>query len=945
MRKAGLYGLVLAVVATACVQKSKFEKQADGVTIHFPKAETGNPKAIRLQVISDKIIHVISSPADSFSTAKSLITLPDLKGSSDWKLIEEKDQLILTTKAVKAKVSLLTGEIVFSDTTGQVILQEKQGGGKTFRAIRVDNEDMYALRQVFESPADEAFYGLGQHQEGQMNYKGKDVSLFQYNTKVAVPFVVSNKNYGLLWDNYSLTRFGDAREYNSISKLKLYNKDGKEGGLSAEYVSKNDPSKILIAREDTVINYESLTDQKRFPKDFPLADGLVNWTGSVESNEEGVHKFLLYYAGYIKVWLNDKLVSDHWRQAWNPGTVGFELAMEKGKKYPIKIEWFPDGGESYLSLKWQHAPAEDQNRLSLFSEAGDQIDYYFIAGKNLDDVISGYRSITGKAEIFPKWALGFWQSRERYKTQKEILDIAAEFRKRKIPLDNIVLDWSYWKVDQWGSQEFDTERFPDAAAMIKKLHDQHLHFMISAWPKFYEGTENYKAFDAKGWLYKQNITNRQRDWIGKGYVSTFYDPYNAEARDAFWELLHKNLHSKGVDAWWMDATEPDILSNASISERKKLMNPTALGSSTKYFNAFPLMNEKGIYEGLKKADPDKRVFILTRSAFAGSQRYAAATWSGDIGANWQDFKTQLSAGLNFSLSGIPYWTTDIGGFSVERKFENAKGEELEEWRERMTRWFQFGAFSPLFRAHGQYPFREMFNVAPDNHPAYKTMLYYDKLRYRLMPYIYSLSGKVYFDDYTIMRALVMDFGADKNVLNIGTSFMYGPSLLVAPVTQHKARTWDVYLPASTGWYDFHTGSYFEGGQTIKADAPLENMPLFVKAGAIIPAGPELQYTSEKKADPLTLYVYTGANGSFDLYEDEGLNNDYQKGQYAVIPFSYEEASQTLKIGERKGTYAGMLENRTIEIVWISKEQPAGISLSAKPQQVVKYEGKEVSVKK
>lgn len=942
MRK-GLYGLVLAVVVTACAQKSAFEKQEDGVIVHLTKAEAGKPKAIRLQVISDKIIHVVSSPADTFSTAASLITLPGLKGSSDWKLAEEHGQLILSTQSLKAKVSLATGEVVFTDTTGQVILQEKRGGGQTFQAITVDNEKMYTLRQEFESPADEAFYGLGQHQEGQMNYKGKDVSLFQYNTKVAVPFLVSNKNYGILWDNYSLTKFGDPRDYQSISRLKLYDKEGKEGGLSARYGSKTDAAKVYLTRQDSVINYAFLTDLKKYPKEFPLNDGLVNWEGSVESNEEGVHKFLLYYAGYIKVWLDNKPVADHWRQAWNPGTVGFELVMEKGKKYPVKIEWYPDGGESYLSLKWLHTPAEDQNRLSLFSEAGDQIDYYFIAGNNMDDVISGYRSVTGKAEIFPKWALGFWQSRERYKTQKELLDVAAEFRKRKIPLDNIVLDWSYWKVDEWGSQQFDPERFPDATAMIKQLHDQHLHFMISAWPKFYEGIENYKTFDAKGWLYKQAIVNRQRDWIGKGYVGTFYDPYNEEARNAFWELLHTNLHSKGVDAWWMDATEPDILSNASIEERKKLMNPTALGSSTKYFNAFPLMNEKGIYEGLKKADPDKRVFILTRSAFAGSQRYAAATWSGDIGANWQDFKTQLSAGLNFSLSGIPYWTTDIGGFSVERKFETAQGADLEEWRERMTRWFQFGAFSPLFRAHGQYPFREMFNVAPDNHPAYKTMLYYDKLRYRLLPYIYSLSGKVYLDDYTLMRALVMDFGDDKNVLNIGTEFMYGPSLLVAPVTEHKARTWPVYLPAGTGWYDFHTGKYFEGGATIKADAPLEHMPLFVKAGAILPTGPELQYTSEKKADPLTLYVYTGANGAFDLYEDEGLTNDYQKGQYTIIPFSYDDASQTLKIGERKGTYAGMPERRTIEIVWVSKEQPVGISLSAKAPRVVKYEGKEVSV--
>jgi alpha-D-xyloside xylohydrolase len=928
-----------------CTQKSNYEKLEDGVVVHLAPSNIKAAKQIKLQVVSEKIIHVTSTAADTFVTGKSLIILPDLKSTAKWKIEEKENELVLSTSQIKANVSLTSGEVVFTDTTGHIILQEKKGGGKTITPVTIDNEKMFSLRQVFESPDKEAFYGLGQHQEGVMNYKGKDVSLFQYNTKVSVPFLVSNKNYGILWDNYSLSKFGDPRDYKSISLLKLYSKEEKEGGLSAHYVSKMDASKEYLNRLDTVINYEFLTDLKKYPKEFPLNDGKVIWEGFVESAFTGEHKFLTYYAGYTKVWFNHSVVVDHWRQAWNPGSVPFQFEMEKGKKYPIKIEWIPDGGESYISLKWLYTPKEEQNQLSLFSEAGDQIDYYFIAGKNLDEVISGYRTLTGKAEIFPKWAMGFWQSRERYKTQKEILDIASEFRKRKIPIDNIVLDWSYWEQEKWGSQEFDLTRFPDAAAMIKELHEKdHLHFMISAWPKFYEGIDNYKLFDSQGWLYKQNIKNRQRDWIGQGYVSTFYDPFNTEARNAFWELLHKNLHSKGVDAWWMDATEPDILSNASIEERKKLMNPTALGSSTKYFNAYQLMNEKGIYEGLKKADPDKRVFILTRSAFAGSQRYAAATWSGDIAANWQDFKTQISAGLNFSLSGIPYWTTDIGGFSVERKFENAKGEELEEWRERMTRWFQFGAFSPLFRAHGQYPFREMFNVAPDNHPAYQTMLYYDKLRYRLMPYIYSITGKVYHDDYTLMRALVMDFPNDKNVLGIGTEYLFGPSILVSPVTQYKEKSWKVYLPAGTDWYDLHTGKFHQGGKILEENTSIDKMPLYVKAGSVIPTGPEIQYTDEKPADPLTLYVYTGANGSFDLYEDQGLNNDYQKNQYSIIPLSYKEETKTLTMGERKGSFPGMLEKRNIEIVWISKEKPAGLNLKAKGDQVVSYEGKEITVK-
>lgn len=936
-----IFSVLLAVLLLAsCQQKPTYTFSEEGVVIPLKEGQ------VRIQVLSPAIIRVSATPSETFSTEESLSVIP-LTVFKDWKVEEANGQVVVSTAVLRANVSLETGQVVFTDTTGTVILQEKIGGGRLFKAVTIDNENLYEISQVFESPADEAFYGLGQHQEGLMNYKGKDVSLFQYNTKVAVPFLVSNKNYGILWDNYSLSKFGDAREYKQLNELQLFDKEGTSGGLSANYISKTDPSKTYLSRTDSVISYQYLTDLKKFPTEFPLNDGKVIWEGSLASDETGIHKFFLYYAGYIKVWVDGQQVADHWRQAWNPGTVKFELDAEAGKQYPVKIEWLPDGGESYLSLTWQHNNAEDQNRLSLFSEAGNQLDYYFIAGENMDEVIGGYRYLTGKAELIPKWALGFWQSRERYKTQKELLDVAAEFRKREIPIDNIVLDWSFWEEDKWGSQDFDLARFPDAEGMIKQLHEEYnLKFMISVWPKFYRGIEAYDEFDKNGWLYKEAINREQRDWIGKGYVGTFYDAFNADARKAFWKLIHDKLYIKGVDAWWLDSTEPDILSNASIEDRKKLMNPTALGSSTKYFNAFPLVNEKGVYEGLRETDPNKRVFIFTRSAYAGSQRYAAATWSGDIAANWQDFKTQIPAGLNFSLSGIPYWTTDIGGFSVERKNERAQGEDLENWRELNTRWFQFGAFNPLHRVHGQFPFREVYNLAPDNHPAYKTIIYYNKLRYRLMPYIYSLAAKTYFDDYTIMRAMVMDFPDDKNVLDNGSQFMFGSSILVAPVTKYKARTWEVYLPThAAGWYDFHTGEYYDGGKTINADAPLEQMPLFVKAGSIIPTGPEVQYTAEKPADPVTLYVFTGANASTDVYNDEAVNYNYQKGQFEKIKVSYDEASKKLTIGAREGSYPGMLQERTFEIVWIDKDNPSGINLTAKPDQVITYKGELVSVEK
>jgi alpha-D-xyloside xylohydrolase len=681
------------------------------------------------------------------------------------------------------------------------------------------------------------------------------------------------------------------------------------------------------------------------PADFNIAKGMIRWQGSFASSFTGVHTFRFTYGGYVKVWIDGKLMASRWRQAWNPGSVVLNIPLEKDKKYAIKIEWVPDGGECYISAKWlSPVPDELKNNYSFLSDAGDQLDYYFIYGNDMDDVIAGYRYLTGKATIVPEWALGFWQSRERYKTQDEILNTVKEFRQRKIPLDNIVLDWNYWNEDQWGSQEFDKSRFPNADSMIDVLHKNHAHFMISVWPKFYEGINTYKDFDNKGWLYKRNIADRQRDWIGQGYVSTFYDAFNADARKGFWNLLNEKLYSKGIDAWWMDASEPDILSNVSPEQRILQMTPTALGPAAAYLNAYPLENARGIYEGQRAVNPDKRVFILTRSGFAGSQHYGAAIWSGDISATWENMKDQIAAGINFSMSGIPYWTMDIGGFAVEHRYEKPNENDLEEWREQYTRWFQFGAFCPLFRSHGQYPYREIYNIAPEGTPAYASILYYDKLRYKLLPYIYSLAGAAYLDNYTIMRGLIMDFGANSSVKNINDEYMFGPSLLINPVYAYKATSRNVYLPSGQGWYDLYSGKYFNGGSTINADAPYEKMPVFVKAGSIITCGPDVQYTSQRSADTVTLFVYSGKDASFNLYEDEDTNYNYELGKYSIIPIQYNEQLKTLIIEKREGSFAGMLNSRKFKIVWISEKNPVSIDNENKNGKILTYKGEAVTVK-
>jgi alpha-D-xyloside xylohydrolase len=896
----------------------------DGVIVYPDPFLSGNAPAIKLEVVSNTIIRVTGSPSTVFSPRSSLITVYTKDPSARWQLRTTDTQVVLTTSSLTALVNISTGAVRFLDSTGRTLLAEKTNGGHGLQSTVVDGEPSWHIRQTFILQPDEAIYGLGQHQDGQLNHKGKQVDLFQNNTEVAIPFLLSNRQYGILWDNYSLTTVGDIRPFRPLSAMKLFSKNGQPGWLTASYSNdRKDPARVDLEKAESTIDYAYLNDTRdKLPPEFKIAAGQVTWEGSIASDFTGQHSFRCSYAGYIKVWIDGKLLLDRWRQAWNPGAALLDLAMEKDRKYPIRIEWIPDGGESYLSLQWKDpAPPEESNDFSFSSEAGQQLDYYFIYGRNMDEVIAGYRTLTGRTPLVPRWALGFWQSRERYKTQDEIISTVREFRKRKIPLDNIVLDWSYWRQDDWGSQEFDKTRFPGPDSMIRSLHEKyHTHFMISVWPKFYEGIPAYRAFDEKGWLYKRNIADRQRDWIGKGYVSTFYDAFNKDARQGFWDLLNKKLFYKGVDAWWMDASEPDILSNVSPAKRKEQMTPTALGPSAEYLNAYPLENAKGIYEGQRATDTGRRVFILTRSAFAGSQHYAATIWSGDIAARWSDLKDQITAGLGFSMSGLPYWTMDIGGFAVEHRYEDAKGKDLDEWREQMTRWYQFGAFCPIFRVHGQYPYREIFNTAPEDHPAYRSMLYYDQLRYRLLPYIYSLAAMVTREDYTMMRGLVMDFPGDTVVNNIGDQYLFGPSLLINPVYTYGAIGRSVYLPAGQGWYDLYSGHYEEGGRRINAAAPYERIPVFVKEGSILPLGPELQYSSEKPADPITVCVYTGKDAAFTLYEDENTNYNYEKGACAGIPFIYNEASKTLTIGQRQGSFKGMLTQRTFLIKWITKDQ-------------------------
>ncbi len=980
MKKNRIIFSSLFMLCLGLLPANAYQKNGNSVTIPVEQQGKFTPKWVRLQVVNDRIIRVEATSETAFPEKESLIIVKQPENNVPYKVEEDSRVVKVATAKLVASVDKATGRVVFCDSKGRQILAEDALHSKTIvpytvpeREIGVDSHVTeaqrhgYTWRLLFDNAQDDGFYGLGQHQANELNMKGKNEDLYQYNTKVSVPFVVSNKNYGILWDSYSYCRFGNPNEYQQLNRaFTLYDKNGEKGHLTGTYTAAD--GKQIVRNEDSIyyefalpaLAAKGLTDVgfDNLPKNFKFKGSHVTYEGYIEAPVDNIYRFNLYYAGYTKVYVDGKLVvPEHWRQAWNPNSCKFEVPLKKGVRTKILIDWLPDGDVSYCSLRAATPqPESEQNKLSIWSEMAKDLDYYFIAGDNIDDVISGYRQLTGKAQVLPKWAMGFWQSRERYKSSEEIESTLKEFRTRHIPVDNIVQDWFYWKEDQWGSHKFDLSRYPDPQAMLDSVHQMHGRFMISVWPKFYCNTDNYKELDARGWMYHQAPHDSILDWVGAGHLGSFYDAYAAGARKMFWRQMNENLYSKykfGIDAWWMDASEPNVRDCTPMWYRKALCGATALGTSTEYFNAYAIENADAIYNGQREVNPNQRVFLLTRSGFAGEQRYGTATWSGDIGTRWEDMRAQLTAGMNYSLAGLPFWGMDLGGFSVEDRYVRAQqlydktgeeNEDLKEWRELQTRWNELGVFVPLYRTHGQWPLREVWNIAPENHPAYKAIVWYDRLRYRLMPYLYSMAGAVHFNDYTMMRALVMDFNGDSNVYDIKDQWMFGPSLMACPVTQYKARTRSVYLPKQTGWYDFYTNKHYAGGETITADAPLERIPVYVPEGSIIPFGPEIEYTDEKPAELINLYVYAGRDGKFTLYEDEGTNYNYEQGKYATIDFAYDNAHRTLTIGNRKGSFNGMLNNRRFNIVLISPSNVQPLNMEQPKGKLVSYAGKTLKVK-
>ncbi|MBN1116576.1 MAG: DUF5110 domain-containing protein [Bacteroidales bacterium] len=928
--KKSVWGLLVGLLTMSCTDSAVVSNIKNGVELQSKEIY------VKVQFVSNDIAHVTKWSPEGTSEKLSLSVLdqkiPELK-------IQVQDNgscVVLESETLKLEIVKATGNITYRKKEGNLILKEQ--GTPLIKPVIYDGDSGYTVQQDFKLTPDEGVYGLGQHQDGYFNYRNKEVKLVQSNTDAVNPFLISTRNYGILWDNYSVTVFRD-----------------------------------------------------------------------------------------------------------------------------------------------------DENGASVWSDMGDNIDYYFVYGDNMDKVISGYRHLTGKAPMYGKHAYGYWQSKEHYDTQEELMTVARKYRKLKYPIDNMIQDWDYWNGNEnWSGMFFDKTLFPQPKEMCDELHAMNYRLIISIWPALGPNTEIYKDMESKGFLY--NTVG----WAGFKY----YDAYNKAATKLYWEYLKKGIYSKGLDGWWIDSTEPDVvnaLTKGSTEYEMKKMGSNSLGSFARYMNSFSLVMTDELHRYWKEETQERRAYILTRSTFAGQQRNAATTWSGDIGANWEVYRNQISAGLNHCMSGIPYWTFDIGAF-VLGAYEGVfmEGGKDPAYQELYNRMFQLGAFTPIFRSHGSETPREIWEMGEFE----QSILKFDKLRYRLMPYIYSLAWKVTSEDYTYMRGLPMDFTTDKHTYNIDDQFMFGPALMACPVTDYMYHTppqasqliapeyfttndgeqglfaqyykdnnyetlgiekidpnvdvfwytgrpeyvtdsmysirwtgkltpkesglhqfhmkcfdakriildgdtvpivytsteqytakldleawkaydiivetennstgaarmrlfWktpsmfavegtvpttekvkEVYLPEGTEWYDFWTGKKFEGGQKQTFDAPKDLIPLLVKAGSIIPMGPFIEYTTQKPADPIELRIYAGADGSFNLYEDENDNYNYEKGVYATISFDWNDAEKKLTVGERQGSFPGMLNERTIKVVLVNLEHGSGIEITKNFDKIVKYNGAE-----
>lgn len=623
-------------------------------------------------------------------------------------------------------------------------------------------------------------------------------------------------------------------------------------------------------------------------------------------------------------------LGQHRHGYWNQRSTTQHLQQEN-MEIAMPIIQSPKG----YALFWDNPSAtdfsDDASGMTFASRTGDMIDYYVVYGGDADATVAQLRSLTGQAPMFPLWAFGFHQSRERYVSQDELVGTVEKYRSLGVPLDGIIQDWQYWGEDNhgWNAVEFKNPKFPDPADMMRRIHGLNAHATISIWPSFGPNTSIFKDLDAKGKLMIHKTFPQDGD-------TRVYNPWDSCARDIYWDYIDRNMVSIGMDGWWLDATEPEH----NPIEESDYDYETGMGTFRSVRNSFPLVSVGGVYDHQRAQSGDKRVFILTRSAFPGQQRYGAQSWSGDVEASWETLRRQIPAALNFSLCGIPYWNSDIGGFYTWRDYP--EGIKDPAYKELYTRWMQFGAFTGMMRSHGTNCPREIWQFGSEGDPYYDAQARTINLRYRFLPYLYSTAWDVTNKGASLMRPLYADYASDARAIDTDSQYLFGKSVMVAPMlTPGVSR--DVYLPAGNDWIDFWTGERLAGGKQIKANAPLDIIPLYVKAGTILPMGPQVQYAAERPWDDIQVRIYPGEDAEFTLYEDEGDNYNYEKGQCSTITMKWDDKSRTLTVGDRKGSFDGMPEHRTFRVAIVSPSAATGLDIDSSVRNI-EYSGKKLKAK-
>ncbi len=778
---------------------------------------------------------------------------------------------------VKCKKTVKGGKTVFrfDDMTvtagdGKVEVMDKEGR-TIFSALShelenasVQGEPTRKAKLEINSPEDEFLYGLGQFQDGYLNVRGLTRRLTQVNTQISVPFILSSKGYGILWNNYGLTDFNPADH-----KVKMDRAEAKGEEITLD-----------------VTSTEGNRRETRRTNDFKA---------TIDIAEDGQYAILLD-VGQKMARRHDLSIDGknviNLINAWLPPTTSIIVDLKAGKhEFTAELERGDNPTICYRKV---------DDRTVFSSPVAECVDYTIFTG-DADDIIASYRKVTGEVPLMPSWAFGYIHCRERFHSQEELLSTARRFREEQIPIDLIVQDWQYWGRYGWNAMRFDEEHYPDPAKMVSDLHDMDMKLMISVWSKMDPNSEVGKIAQERGHF----IPN-----------TTWIDFFDEDASSFYWSNFRDRLLKPyGIDAWWQDATEPE---NDDLEGRKILKN-TVPGEL--YRNVYPVMVSKTIFEGLAKDDPERRPMIFTRSGFSGVQRYGAVLWSGDVGNDWKTLRYQISSGLGFVATGLPWWTYDAGGF-----FRPYDQYSNEDYIERMIRWIQVGTFLPMMRVHGYMSNTEPWQYGPE---AQRIITEQIRLRYRLLPYIYSEASRVTTEGYTLMRPLIFDFPDDTDALKQDNEYMFGQSLLVCPVTEKGVSQWRVYLPENEGgWYDFRTGKKYGNGWS-EVPVIIEDIPVFAKAGSILPLGPVKQHAAEKSDTPLTINVYPGADACFNLFEDDGLSVD---GSSSTIPFTWDDSSRTLTIGKRQGSFEGMEETRTFNIAVAGTEKS------------IRYDGRKVTVR-